>query len=100
MQKLTAMFNIFVGIFRGVDVRFRKAETHTNAPQRHNTLQTAAIEVREGQAAAARQMAQGPAASSRITAVLCVCARGQICGLASRQHLEKKYLYTPLRCIF
>ena len=35
-----------------------------------------AIEVREGQAAAARQMAQGVAASSRITAVLRVCARG------------------------
>ena len=49
---------------------------HTNTPQRHNTLQTMAIEVREGQAAAARQMAQGAAASSRNTAVLCVCARG------------------------
>ena len=48
---------------------------HTHAPQRHNTLQTMAIEVREDQAAAARQMAQGAAASSRIT-VLCVCARG------------------------
>ena len=44
-------------------VRFRKPETHPNAPQRHNTLQTMAIEVREGQAAAARQMAQGAAAS-------------------------------------
>ena len=49
---------------------------HTNAPQRHNTLQTMAIEVRQGQAAAARQMAHGAAASLRITAVLCVCARG------------------------
>ena len=47
---------------------------HINAPQRLNTLQTMAIEVREGQAAAARQMAEGSAASSRITAVLCVCA--------------------------
>ena len=28
-------------------MRFRKRETHTNAPQRHNTLQTMAIEVRE-----------------------------------------------------
>ena len=62
--------------FTGVVVRFRKADTHTNAPQRHNTPQTMAIEVREGQAAAARQMAQGAAASSRITDVLCVCARG------------------------
>ena len=35
-----------------------------------------AIEVREGQAAAARQLAQGAAASSRNTAVLCVGARG------------------------
>ena len=61
-------------------VRFRKAETHTNAPQhapqRHNTLQTMAIEVREGLGTAARQMAQGAATSSRITAVVCVCARG------------------------
>ena len=59
MQKLTTMFNIFifVGKFRGVVVRFRQPETHTNAPQRHNTLQTMAIEVREGQAAAALHMA-------------------------------------------
>ena len=49
---------------------------HTNAPQRHNTLQTMVIEVREGQAAAARRMAQGAAAYSRIAAVLCVCVRG------------------------
>ena len=39
-----------------VVVRFRKPETHTNAQHRHNTLQTMAIEVREGQAAAALQM--------------------------------------------
>ena len=70
------MFNAFVGIFRAVVVRFRKLETHANAPQRHNTQQTMAIEVRDGQAAAARQIAQGAAASSRISAVLCVCARG------------------------
>ena len=76
MQKLKTMFNVFVGIFREVVVRFRQAETHANAPQRHNTLQTMAIEVREDQAAAAWQMTQGAAASSRITAVLCVCARG------------------------
>ena len=62
--------------FREVVVRFRKDETHTNTPQRHKTLQTMAIEVREGQAAAAQQMARGAAASWRITAVLCVCARG------------------------
>ena len=49
---------------------------HTNAPQRHNMLQIMAIEVREGQAAAAWRMAQGAAASSRVTAVQCVCARG------------------------
>ena len=77
MQKLTALFSIFVGIFRGVRERFRKGETHTNAPRRHNTLQTMAIEVREGQAAAARQLApEGAAAYSRISAVLCVCSRG------------------------
>ena len=70
MQKLTAMFNIFVGIFRGVVVRFRKLGTQTNAPQRRNTLQTVAIEVREGQAAAAWRIAQGAAASSRIIAVM------------------------------
>ena len=93
MQKLTAMSNIFVGMFRGLVVRYRKAETYTNAPQRHNTLQTMAIEVREGQAAAARQMAQGAAATSRITSVVCTCERGgKFCGLISRQHLEKKYL--------
>ena len=57
-------------------VRFRKAESHTNAPQRHKTLQTMAVEMHEGQAAAARQMAHRAAASSRITAVPCVCARG------------------------
>ena len=65
-----------LAFFGAVVVRFRKAETHTNAPQRHKTLQTMAIEVREDQAAPARQMAQGAAASSRITAVLCVCAPG------------------------
>ena len=58
------------------DFKKPKHTTHTNAPQRHNTLQTMAIEVCEGQAAAAPQMAQGAAASSRIAAVLCVCARG------------------------
>ena len=51
------------------------------------------IEVREGQAAAARQMARG---GCRIFANYCcsvrVCAPGQICGLTSRQHLEKKFL--------
>ena len=92
-----------LAFFRGVVVRFRKAETYTNVPQRHNTLQTMAIEVREGQAAAARQMAQGAAASSRISAVSCVYARGgkfEICGLTSRQHLEKTYLVpTPFRWI-
>ena len=41
-------------------------------------LQTTAIEVCKGQAAAARQMAQGAAASLRITAVLCVCARAKL----------------------
>ena len=78
MQKLTAMFNLFVGIFqrRGCTIsKFRN--THTNAPQRHNTLQTMANEAREGQAAGARQMAQGAATSSpNTTAVLCMCARG------------------------
>ena len=34
-----------LAFFRGVVVRFRKAETRTNAPQRQNTLQTMAIEV-------------------------------------------------------
>ena len=70
------MLNTFIGIFQGGGCTIRKAETRTNAPQRHNTLQTMAIEVREGQAAAARQMTQGAAASSRFTGVLCVCARG------------------------
>ena len=65
-----------LAFFRRVVVRFRNSETHTNAPQRHNTLQTMAIEVREGEAAAARQMAQEAAASSRNTAVLCACAHG------------------------
>ena len=93
MQKLTAMFNIFVGIFQRGCCTIRKSDTHTNAPHRHNTPQTTAIEVHEGQAAAARLMAVGVAASSRITAILCVGARGgQICGLTLRQHLEKKCL--------
>ena len=48
-----------LAFFRGVVVRFRKLEIHTNAAQRHSTLQTMAIEVREGQTAAARQTAQG-----------------------------------------
>ena len=64
---------------------------HTQTPRSATTrhVQTMTIEVREGQAAAARQMSQGAAISSQITAVLCVCARGgQICGLTSRQHLE------------
>ena len=46
MRKQTSLLNIFVGL-RGVVARFRNPETHTNAPQRHNTLQTMAIEVRE-----------------------------------------------------
>ena len=71
-----SMSNTSVRFFRGVVIQFRNSETHTNAPQRHNTLQTMAIEVRESQAAAARQMAQGTAASSRNTALLSVCARG------------------------
>ena len=77
--------------FRGVVVRFRKPETHTNAPQRYNTPQTMAIEAREGQAAADRQMVQEAAASLRNTAVLWVPVRGQNCGLTLRQHLEKNY---------
>ena len=60
--------------FRGVVVRFRKAETHTNALQRQNTLQTMAIEVRKGQAAAARQMGQG-LPHLRAFLMFCACVR-------------------------
>ena len=74
-------------------VRFRKPEAHPNPPQRYNTLQTMAMEVREGQAAAARQMVQGAAAPSLIAVVLCMCAPlGQNCDLTSRRNLEK-YLF-------
>ena len=76
MQKRTECSIYSLAFFRGVVARFRKAETHTNAPQRHNTLQTMAIEVLKGQAAAAPRMAHEAAASSRIMAVLCLCARG------------------------
>ena len=48
------------------------------APRRRNTLETMAIEVREGQAATTRQMAQGAAASLGTAAVLCVSAGGKI----------------------
>lgn len=61
--------------FRGGVVQFGKTEnTHTNAPQRHITLQTISIEEREGKAAVARKMTQGAAASSPSTAVLFVRA--------------------------
>ena len=69
MQNLTAMFNIVVAFFRGVVVRFSKSRnTHKRAaaPQQYATDHIIAIEVREGRAAAARQMAQGAAAFSRI----------------------------------
>ena len=58
--------------FGGVVERFRKPEAHTNAPHRHNTQQTMAIEAHDGQAAATWHMAQEAAASLRITAVVCV----------------------------
>ena len=62
MQKLTAISNIFIGIFQRGGCTISKSRNTHNAPQRHNTLQTMAIEVREDQAAAARQVAQGGAA--------------------------------------
>ena len=96
MQKLTTMFNIFVGFFRGVVARFPKPETNTNASQRHKTLQIMAIELREGQAAAARQMIQEAAASSPMTAVPCVCA-GAKSRLTSGQHLESNSRLTSLK---
>ena len=78
MQNLTAiMFNIVVAFFRGVVVRFSKSRnTHKRAEAPQYAIQTIAIEVREGEAAAARQMACRAAVSSRITAVLYVCACG------------------------
>ena len=61
-----------------VVVRFRKAPTHTNAPQRRNTLQTMAIEAREVQAAAAWEIAQEAAVSLRITDVVCMRAGAKL----------------------
>ena len=48
---------------------------HTTAPQRQNTLQTVAIEVRECQAAAARQMAREAVSLVTFCSVR-VCERG------------------------
>ena len=81
----TALLIYSLAFFIGVVVRFRKLKTHTNAPQRHNTLQTMAIEVGEGQTAAARQIAQGAAASSR---VFCACVRA---GENLRPNLETTF---------
>ena len=53
-------------------------------------LQTMAIEVREGQAAAAPQMARGAAAPSRFTAVLCVCARGGKFAASPRENIWRR----------
>ena len=50
-----------------------------------------AIEVHEGQAAAARQMAQGAAASSRITTCSVSVRTEANFGLTSRQHLETPF---------
>ena len=76
MQKLSAAFNILVGFFQRGGGTIPKSRNTHNAPQHHNTLHTMAIDVRVGQAAAARHMAQVAAASSRLTAVLFLCARG------------------------
>ena len=71
---------------------FEKAVTPTTAPQRHN-----ATDHGDGGApgSSGSCSANGPG-GCRVFANYCcsvrVCARGQICGLTSRQHLEKKYL--------
>ena len=63
MKKLTAMFNVFVGILQRVGCTISNSR---NIQKQHAT---------DLGDRAARLMAQGAVASSRITAVLCVCAR-------------------------
>ena len=75
VPKLKAMLNIFVSILQRGGCTISKPETHTKTPQRHNTLQTVAIDVREGQAAAADNWPGGRPHLREIL-LFCACVRG------------------------
>ena len=92
MQKLTAMFNTFVGFFRRGGCTISKSRTthkHEAAPQHATDYGDPGPRGSSGSCSA-----NGPG-GRRIFANCCcsvrVCARGQNCGLTSRQHLEMIY---------
>ena len=93
MQKLPAMFNMFVGIFYGGGCTIpitRNTHKRAAAPQHATDHGDRGARGSNGSCSA-----NGPG-GCRIFAKYCcsvrVCAMGQICGLASRQNLEKKCL--------
>ena len=93
MQKLIAMFNIFVGIFqRGGCTISKIRNTHKPA----GTLQHATYHGDRGaRGSSGSCSANGPRGCGILAKYSCsvrVCAMGQICRLTSRQNLEKKYL--------
>ena len=94
MRKLTAMFNIFVGIFqKGGGCTISKSRiTHKRAA----APQHATDHGDQGARGSSGSFSANGPGGCRIFANGCwsvrVCARGQICGLTSRQHLEKKYV--------
>ena len=81
-----------LAFFRGVVVRFRKAETHKRAA----APQHAADHGDRGARGPSRSCSANGPRGCRIFANYCcsvrLFARGQICRLTSRQHLEKKCL--------
>ena len=87
------MFNIFVGIFRRGGCTISKSQnTHKRAAAPQHATDHGD---RGARGSIGSCSANGPG-GSRIFANYCcavrACARGQICGLTSRQHLEKIYL--------
>ena len=93
MQKLTTMFNIFVGISRRGGCTISKARnTHKRAAAPQHATDHGD---RDARGSSGSCLANGPG-GCRIFANYCcsvrVCVRGKICGLTRRQHLEKNTL--------
>ena len=84
-----------LALLSGMIVRFQKAESR-NKHKRAATPQHATDHDNRGARRSSGSCSANGPGGCRIFANYCcsvrVCARGQICGLTSRQHLEKKYL--------
>ena len=93
MQKRQAMFNIFIGIFqRGNCTISKSRNTHKRAAAPQHAADHSH---RIARGSSGSCSANGPGRCHIFANYCCsvrVCARGTICGLTSRQHLEKKYL--------